>query len=182
MSNAGYPVPGGSADGQVPVWSAAQKKWVAQAPASNPAHTARAHLAAALNIPNLAQWNEIPFDTLDWDTDSAMDVVTNKGRYTIPTPGKYQVNACLRFQPSGNGVNYFLSVWKNGATEVSRGQEHYFNPGTGPFIHQLVSDIVSLAANDFIDIRLFKPDTSGTITTQAAVAGAENYFSVVRVA
>jgi len=107
----------------------------------------------------------LPFNTVDFDTDSAYDNTTNY-RFTVPAGegGKYFVYSRLTIAGSGNSThNYSYSyVRVNGSAVFWRGNDDKNNPGH--YVSYENYGILTLSAADYVDC-------SGYIATADSAAG-----------
>lgn len=124
--------------------------------------------AAAQNITTGAE-NKIQFDTKEFDIQSVYDNSTNY-RFTAPVASYYLLTAAVGMsQASSANVLYQLGLKKNGTTyvatatcqKVTNGIPTNLNAGAEPLF--VLTRLVSLAANDYIEVYLWHND-----------AGAEN--------
>jgi hypothetical protein len=110
----------------------------------------------------------VGFDTRIFDTSSNLDITGNKGRFTAPISGFYQFNAAVNSNLVSGNVG-FIALHKNG-NEYSRGSEVLIG-NTFPFA-STVSDIIQLAAGDYIDVR-----ATGSAGQTLYGTSAATYFS-----
>lgn len=113
----------------------------------------------------------IVWTTKDFDSHNAMA----SGIYTIPSPGKYQVNGGLLVAGTiALNTTCIMEIQKNG-TVVSRNTEY----AGGAMTDQKgwVNDIISCIAGDTIRIQLSSSATLPTIVS----SNFDNYFSIARV-
>lgn len=125
---------------------------------SNP-YKFRVYRSAALT--SSATATAVPFDTKVFDTGSNVDVVTNKGRFTAPIAGFYQFYAQVVVTQSGN-LYALTSIAKNGAVVATDEQS-----GTNTPLNTVVSDLISLAANDYVEVYL-QTQNAVAVTTGSA--------------
>lgn len=109
------------------------------------------------------------FDTKSYDTGSNVDIVTNKGRFTAPVAGFYYFTAAISVATNGAKV-IAAALYKNGAV-ASNGQTLYYTSAVGT-ASVVVSDLLSLAANDYVEASIYD-NAVDTIQTGSAVT----YFS-----
>lgn len=105
--------------------------------------------AAALNTVTSTP-TAIPFDTKSFDTGTNIDVVTNKGRFTTPISGFYQINASYAATVTANSNLNVITIFKNGAS-LWQGNR-IINNGTANIISPHVSALIQLTAGDYIEI------------------------------
>ncbi len=141
---------------------------------------ARYSTAAAQSIPNNSS-TIINFETSSFDTHAAVTVGAS-WKYTAPVAGYYSVNAKILFTVTATwakaeAINFYL--FKNGS-EVSRidyNSDHDTSATTNAISAQ-GSDIVQLAAGDFIDVRIVQ--NSGAALSLLSSA-SDNYITVERI-
>jgi hypothetical protein len=98
---------------------------------------------------NSATDTAITWDQETFDTDTLHDTVTNNSRLTAPVTGKYLVIGCLEFAP--NNVGYrTVKIRKNGTTDYN--SETVVNAGAGDAVRIVITDLVNLAATDYVEI------------------------------
>lgn len=157
-----------TSDDLVPVWdvtTAVQKKvTLANIKSSimqyNP-YKFRVYRTAAWTSSN-GSLGVVPFDTKTgtggWDTNSNVDITTNKGRYTSPVAGFFQINGAAQSNLNNGGYG-LVAILVNGV-EVSRGNQ--VNGKDGSTLGNTVSDVVHVAANDYIEIAYQGVGNAGT--------------------
>lgn len=109
------------------------------------------------------------FDTKDFDTSSNVDIVTNKGRFTAPVAGFYYFSAVVGINLTTGDLIYAM-LYKNGS-EAKRGQGVTSSANS---VSTSVSDILSLAANDYVEVYSF--NGSG-VSKGGAVGSNLTHFS-----
>lgn len=129
---------------------------------SNP-YKFRCHLAANQSGVADATFTKVAFDTKDYDTNTNLDVTVNKGRYTVPVSGFYQINAFVALLASAGsvGATGIISLYKN-ASEIVR--DDFGTPSssnTAALLSGSLSDCVQLTAADFIELYVYMDVTSG---------------------
>lgn len=115
---------------------------------------------------------ETPFDTANFDTGSNVDLVTNKGRFTAPVAGFYLFTAVVTVQMTTTD-HFYAMLYKNGS-EVKRGQD--VNSGSTT-VGGIVTDILSLATNDFVEIYTF--NGSGVSKTGSTGSNLTHFSGVL---
>jgi hypothetical protein len=138
---------------------------------------ARYSTDAAQSIPNTTP-TIVNFEDLSVDTWSAVTVGA-AWKFTAPVGGYYRVSARVFFAASVNWAdteNCSLSVYKNGVLWSTLGYLENFPSGVNAGVWG--SDIVDLAENDTIDIRVNQASgASLALTTN----GAHNYVAIDRI-
>lgn len=89
----------------------------------------------------------LPFDAATFDTNSNVDIVTNKGRYTAPVAGYYFFSGRFRV----NSTDNVALLFRNGI-EYSRGTDI---PGGAAQYSAAHNDVILLAANDYVEFVYF---------------------------
>lgn len=125
----------------------------------------RVYRSSAQNTGNGA-FAKIQYNSEDFDVGNNFDSSTNF-LFTAPVAGKYQFNA--RFSTSVTNSTGIIALFKNGTTEVSRGSDIRNTTGV---LGLVVSDVLSLAANDTVEVRAF-----GTTAIAMETGTEKNYFS-----
>lgn len=116
--------------------------------------------SATLNVAN-ATWTAVTFTTERFDTDSLHDNVTNPSRFSITTPGIYQISSFVGWSGAVGGSLRDLAVRINGTTYVAYGR----GPVAGGGLTS-VSVAYDLAAGDYVEIAAYQ-DSTVTMTVSA---------------
>jgi hypothetical protein len=119
-----------------------------------------------------ATWTRLPFDTAEWDTDSALDITTNKGRFTVPAGegGKYVFHGGAGGFTGGDGWELMrLALYKNGALQTDGGHGYVIEVipygGTGWDTFLTLSATMLLSAADYVELYVYQNlSTSNTVT------------------
>lgn len=112
----------------------------------------------------------VNFDTRTFDTGSNVDITTNKGRFTAPVAGFYFFTA--QVQVSNNASAYLLtSLYKNGS-EFKRGVQ--FDISGTLTLGVTVSGLVSLAANDYVEV--YCQGSGAPLTVGSVFTYFDGYF------
>lgn len=108
-----------------------------------------------------------PFDTKSFDTNGNVDVVTNKGRYSVPVAGIYQFSGAVTVNAT---AGFFLvSITVNGAAGAVGGRSFGTVAQTQV---QTVSATLQLNAGDYVELQYY---TDGSQVS--AVGTASCHFS-----
>lgn len=99
---------------------------------------------------------------------------TNTSRLTAPTAGIYQVNAMVSWLSNASGGR-LVGVYKNGAAFPILSDVRAPTPGGTST--QSLTGLISLAAGDFLEVKVFQD--SGT--SLAVSSSAQTQFSMVKV-
>jgi hypothetical protein len=130
----------------------------------------RVYRSAAQNTGNNAA-TVVLCDTKTYDTGSNVDVTTNKGRFTAPIAGFYQFNGCTGISAASGTTVIYAALYKNGSL-YSQGSLYGSTAGTSS-VAANVSDIISLAANDYVELWVFCNGTAAMVSGTST----NNYFS-----
>jgi C1q domain len=139
---------------------------------SNP-YKFRAYWAAGnSNWLGSATATKIPFDTLNWDTSSNYDTVTNH-RFTAPVSGYYHFQSTVLLANGSHSDTFAIYLYVNGST-FSQGSQ---GPGSaiGGISAFVISDDIKLTTNDYVEVYVY----NGVVGTTIGVNGgsANTYFS-----
>lgn len=95
----------------------------------------------------------LALDSETLDTNGFHDPATNNPRFTIPAgkAGKYRIEGTIAFANNGTGERT-ASIYKNGVTELRTVLVGGAAGGTNG-LYVSVSDVQSLAVNDYVDLR-----------------------------
>lgn len=154
--------------GDVLAWDGAQ--WEPTTPSSGGSSSSvgtKAYRSSDLAISN-ASWEPITFVTESWDTDGFHDNATNPSRFTIPTGkgGKYLVSGFASINGSGHPGQLGIRFYKNGSG-ISESYSKY-QPASVTEIDR--NDIVTLAAGDYLELRVYQSTGSSQNFGAAALA------------
>lgn len=130
-------------------------------------------------IPN-ASWTQILFDSENFDTDGIHDTVSNTGRLTCQTAGKYLWSFRVELDSGTSGAR-FLQVQRNneslpGTVGAVWGGVYQDAPSVAVSMVLSTAGCVDLAANDYLALLAYQ--SAGTAIT----VGAGSHFGMVRVA
>lgn len=104
------------------------------------------------------------YDAKLYDISSNVDVITNKGRFTVPVAGYYQFVANILSTIGGTPAHILVSITKNG-TEYVRLQEETTG-NSANFTCGGTCPPILLAVNDYIEVG-YNSSTTNTIVTTA---------------
>lgn len=132
----------------------------------------RAYLTGAQTL-TAGAYTRLLCDTKSYDTGSNVDVTTTKGRFTAPIAGYYHFNGLAQIAASGT-THFTIALYKNGAVHstgssiATTAEVNTINSAVN------VSDEISLAANDTVDLMVY---CNGAVALNVATPAAFNYFS-----
>jgi activator of 2-hydroxyglutaryl-CoA dehydratase len=130
---------------------------------------ASVYKSAAQSIPN-DTLTTVTWNSEDFDTNSFHSTATNTGRFTIPTAGKYLINAMIGWDTTGSTTTKTVTLRKNGADLFKSN-----GLGTGSdYQSQSLQYIFSAAVNDYFEILCYQ-------TTGAAVNILQNANSTYQI-
>lgn len=140
----------------------------------NPANSrCRAYINADKTI-TFGSPQKILFDTESYDNSSEFDSTTNN-RFVATNAGTYLINSICQFDPNAADTLYVLYIYKNNAS-ISRKVEY---PNTTAIFSMQITDIVSLAAGDYIEIFI---DSGEGSNFTAKGGSAFTFLNIQRVA
>jgi hypothetical protein len=114
-------------------------------------------------------WTALTFATDDTDIGDMHSPSVNTSRLTVPSGegGIYLVHGAVSFGASASGVRGIRLFLNGGATaSLEQYVPGFSTSSVGPTV--MVTELVSLAAGDYLEVQVFQ-DTGGSIST---VAGA----------
>lgn len=128
----------------------------------------RVYKVAAQNATNANP--VVQFDGKTFDTGGNVDITTNKGRFTAPFTGFYQINAAVSIAAGGAEI-MAIQIGKNGAQLAIGNVMYWTSPGAATWTG-LFSDVLFLAQGDYIEVQAY------SVNTRAISAGTQqSYFS-----
>lgn len=134
---------------------------------------------ALINISILANaYTTIPFNTIEFDTNSEYNTTTNT--FTAKQPGIYSVYAAIKASPGLVAAGDFgLAIFKNGAINV---RESYMNVQLlGININPPNRSIQTLMQLNTGDTITFRGYSGGVLTVGILSGGEESYFTIHQV-
>lgn len=112
-------------------------------------------------------WNTTTFTSELFDTDTMHDNVTNTSRITVPIAGKYLIIGGVGVDPAnvtGPSESYGRIIL-NGGTVNNYGLSNNYVPSTGTTVYVTCVALMSLAANDYVELQVFVTGSGGTYAT-----------------
>lgn len=117
-----------------------------------------------------ATFTKVAFDSRLFDTGSNFDAVTNR-RFTAPVAGFYQINAyATMLSTANNAFEGKVCLYKNG-TILHSTDLYPTVAGTSSYLTGTLSDVVQLAASDYLEIFVWQDVNTGTTTLVAGTVG-----------
>ena len=129
------------------------------------------HNSTDLSIPDATQ-TLLTFNTEDYDDNGMHSTVTNTGRLTCVTTGRYLAHFTCQFANDPTG-NRYVGLFKNGTTPLDYDVKTAVN---GLTTSMKVSAVVNLTAADYVTVEAYQ-NSGGTLAI-SAVAAYTAYFSL----
>jgi len=92
----------------------------------------------------------LPVAGEEWDAGGMHSITLNTSRFVAPIDGIYQVSGTIEWRASTGGTQRYVSVRRNGSTEVSVSQVAPVK-STVQFTSQVISGQVKLTAGQYIE-------------------------------
>lgn len=128
-----------------------------------------AAISVADNIDTL-----LTFDSERYDTDGIHSTVSNTGRLTAQTAGKYLVSARAAF--AGNAANRRVIYLRlNGVTKI--GEHAVLPPGGSPDCYMCLTTLVNLAVGDYVEV-LVNQNSGVALNIQAEVQNSAEFMMI----
>lgn len=115
------------------------------------------------------QWDS---ESGGWDTATMHDNSTNNTRITVPTTGKWLLQASIVFAASGSGTERYAEFYLNATTRLE-GSDFAFSGSTNTF--GMIQMTASLTASDYVEVRVYQ-DSGGALNILQS-ASRYPYFS-----
>jgi len=130
----------------------------------------RASRSTDFSITTGSTWEAIPWEVEDYDIAGYIDIAGNPTRFTAPVAGTYRFSASIIFNATDGSDN--ICGWhKNGSAVdwsdqlFGRGQ-----PETNTWIAHSGSDIIELAAGDYVEVVVYSTGTLRDIANYSAAS------------
>ena len=133
-------------------------------------HEVRAYVSSMQSV-SPSTFTVVQFDAESFDVGGDFDTTTY--RYTAPVGGKYAVDANVEWLAPSSAVHTQTMIYKNGSL-LSRA--FTYRPTSGSMTTR-ISDLITLAAGDYIDIRVV-----GSVGGTIASGDGNSWLTVRRVA
>jgi hypothetical protein len=92
----------------------------------------------------------LPVTGEEWDAGGMHSLTLNTSRFIAPIDGIYQVSGTIEWRASTGGIQRYVSIRRNGSTEVSVSQVSPVK-STVQFTSQVISGQVKLTAGQYIE-------------------------------
>ena len=119
----------------------------------------------------------LTFDTERYDTDAYHSTVTNTGRLTAPTTGKYLIMGHARFAALTTYERIGLQIRVNGVTVIASNITALATPANYTQDYS-ISAVYLLAATDYVELIAFQRNTAASAQDVSAVANLSPEFSI----
>ena len=124
---------------------------------SSPTHLARVGLSGDQAL-DKNTWTKVDFDYAWADPGGNFDIVTND-RYVAPVAGYYAVNAFVCFYPVTTGKQYYVAIYKNGASVSQQTRIAVAGESIGMYFG--LSDVLFLKAAEYLELYVYTTDEDG---------------------
>jgi hypothetical protein len=140
-------------------WQRVGSAWLYIGGGNPPLHAFRANRTAAHPTLTGMAWNNIIFDTKEYDPNTNYN--TSSGVYTAPVAGLYMWSAVVSFAANNNPQPAILALHQNGA-QTYRGTEIFARGVTGGDSWNLTGSglVLAGAAGNTYDIRVYNGATN----------------------
>src|SRR3990167_2092873 len=116
---------------------------------------------------------KIQYATEDYDTNAAYS--TTNFDFTVPVAGRYIISGQVVIAFGSASADSIISIFVNG---VSTARGSHLEVAAGITVTLMVDDVLNLALNDVVDIRV----SHASAGTEDVIAGAtSNHFSIIRI-
>jgi len=150
-------------DGQVLTWDSGTSKWIASTPSSGGfSSKCRVYLGSTQSI-SAATWTTVAFDTKNYDVNNEWD--TTNYKFTASAAGYYLVLVSLTAGAATDQYDYEIAITKNGTSTTISRVKHYASAGYTGTIY--LQDIIYLAANDYIYVRVWFQDAQDIVSNSS---------------
>lgn len=148
-------------------WLQALVSWISTPMLAPMPYLFRAKLGTAQNT-SAGSAVKVQFTNEVFDPNSNFDITTNKGRYTVPVTGYYQLNAVVNITTAGSLV-CFTTLYVNGV-EVSRGNQVATTAAQNSNA-PLISALLYLTAGQYVEAYIFCNGTTAIDTGPTEFSG-----------
>lgn len=173
-----FPTTDGNADEFLKTDGSGALSWATAGGDNTPSFKATMSIAHGINN---STWEEVRFNTVSFDTDSAF--TTGTYRFTVPSGegGKYFFSTAI--SPDSTGASQLVragvAFYVNGS-EVSKLMSN-FNNNNNYYAGLNLSDILTLSAGDYVQVYGFAQDSSGGPVINDGNANAFSGFKLIGV-
>jgi len=112
----------------------------------------------AANFDLTASYQDVPFDTIEFNVDNYYQTVNTKG--IAPSTGFYRVLVSVFSDTQGTGASYSAAVYKNDTLKLGE-----INFGANQNVN--FDETISLVEGDFINVKAKESTGLGALTTQS---------------
>ncbi len=130
-------------------------------------NVARAYRNASLSF-SQNTWTKVPLDTISFDPNSDMDVVTNH-RYNVPATGYYAVTAGVQLSTT---ETVLTAVYHNGAQAAFAGG----TAAAAGFVG-IAADVLGCTSGDYLELYAYTTDSGKSIAGGSSVL---NFLAVAQ--
>jgi hypothetical protein len=95
----------------------------------------------------------LTFNSERWDTDNIHDTVSNTGRLTCKTAGKYMIVGGIDFALNSSGIRQIF-IRLNGTTDIGRGGDASTSANTN--YRKQVTSIYELSVDDYVELIVYQ--------------------------
>ncbi len=141
--------------GGAPAWAAIQEAYI---------ECARANSNAPQTIPT-AEWTTLLLAAERYDTDNIHDLLTNTGRLTCKTAGKYMINAQMEFGINNTGRR-LIRIRHNDTTNIAVNE---FVPLSGTTSKLFTATQWNMAVDDYVEFGCYQ-NSGGDLDTISSSA------------
>lgn len=131
--------------------------------------SARVFNSASISLTNNT-WTTLTFNSERWDTDTIHSTVSNTGRLTATTAGKYLIIGHAEFSTHATGIRQ-LQIRLNGATPLIFFNIHTMNGADAGML--MISTQYNLAADDYVELLAFQNSGGALNVNQRANSSPE---------
>lgn len=128
--------------------------------------------SANQNIPS-AETTVLTFNTESYDTDTMHSTVSNTGRLTATTAGKYHIGSVVTIFNDGTGGFVDFDIRLNGGPVIAR-QTYRMVEASNDYIGVQIHTDYNMAANDYVEVTAYQ-GSGGTKRTNVG-SGTPQFF------
>lgn len=117
----------------------------------------RVYHNAAQSVPDNTEVT-VAFNSERYDTDAMHDTVTNNGRITFNTAGRYVVGGLLEFAAASDYVLFYGGLRLNGVTSIDEDAKTAITAAATPHIKLVTT--YKFAVGDYVEFRVFQDNSA----------------------